>query len=222
VLAPGGPGSQVAPEAPAGEDDPVRVDLGEGEHVVDHRAHHALPVRAHGQPVAHERPALPGSVEAEEVVAALERRRAVGEEALVDRRVEAVDVHDRGSPSAVVRRHREVGGQRRPLERDLELARRRVDQRGARDEGRRLALGRLAQPRVHGPPEQGPVRGAPVRARAQVGVARARLVAAPGRFVRDRLDPLGGGGLLAVPVVTEPSGPTRSTVATHSPTSATR
>jgi hypothetical protein len=149
VLARGRPRGEVTPEAPPDQDEALRVDCGALQGEVDDRTDHVLPVRPDRYAVPDQVPTLPGPVEAEEVVAAPDRGRRVGEVHLLYGRVVAVGLKDRGPRLARVVDLDEVGGEGAALERYLQhLDRRREQPRGLL-EAVGFALERLDQAGIH-------------------------------------------------------------------------
>ena len=91
-----GAGEQVAAQAVAEPGDPVGIDLGAGQRVIDDRGDHGFPVRAHHQLLQMQRAALAGAVEGQHVVAAAQRGDGEHEVALLAGRVIPAGVDDGG------------------------------------------------------------------------------------------------------------------------------
>jgi hypothetical protein len=116
--------------AHAGDRDPVGVDVGPRQQVVDDRGDDVLPVGPEVEMLQEERGALPGAVEGESVVAAGEGRRPALDPHRRDRPVAAV-VQDDRRPGLVGRpRPQEVARQRRLLVGDLDPLERRIRELG--------------------------------------------------------------------------------------------
>ena len=173
VLPAGCTGRQIAAETPADQRHPLRVHLRAGERVVDHRAHHVLPVGAEHQALVDEGSALAGAVEGEAVVAAAHGGHGMGKVRLVHGGVVAVGGDHQGARLARVIGTVEVAGQARALVGDFHGLHGGRHAGGGSGERLGLPVEGLHQPDVHRRTEQRQVGRAVVVAGPQVALAGA-------------------------------------------------
>ena len=186
-------GGEVAAEADAHQRDAARVGFRALEHMIQRQPADLLVFGHEGHAgMKAQRVHLPRAGEQHQVVAALERRAAVGQPGFLQRAVVAADDHQRlaGAAAGGARAH-VVRGQRRraPGQRDL------LDARAVATQGGQKAFAALeSQARMLGALHTAVVLGSAVAvARDQVLLARADGVAAPGALARVGLLARGGG-----------------------------
>jgi hypothetical protein len=185
MLGRGGARREVAAEAEPGQHDPLRVDIRPGQQVVHYGGDDVLPVRAERHPAVDEHGALARAVERQHVVAALQRRGAVGEVQFLGRAVIPGDQDHRGARCRVGGGAEVVARQEGVLVGDLHDLGRHREQRRAAAEAVHLPPVRLHQPRIGRDAHREQPRGAEVVGGTEEPVAGAGCL--PGRLAGLRL-----------------------------------
>jgi len=201
VLPAGCTGRQIAAETPADQRHPLRVHLRAGERVVDHRAHHVLPVGAEHQALVDEGAALAGAVEGEAVVAAAHGGHGMGKVRLMHGGVVAVGGDHRGARLARVIGTVEVAGQARALVGDFHGLHGWRHSGGGSGERLGLPVEGRHQPCVRRRTEQRQIGRAVVVAGPQPGLAGTRRAAGRCTGFGDLNHTVGGGGPGPIPAV---------------------